>query len=142
MKKIFVVDKDLKHLDYCHKVLQELGYEVAVASSRKEFLEVVYQPKFDLMLMDCFIPLTDVFACILTAKSINSKMGTILMSDQVLTEEQTELANDIADGLLLKPFDPDILEETVNQYFIQAAVKRYQINNYSPLVEEKTNKIM
>ncbi|MCX4353574.1 MAG: response regulator, partial [Lachnospiraceae bacterium] len=62
MQKILVVEDDLDIQELLKNFLQEVGYEVSLASDGVEALSVFSAAQFDLVLLDVMLPKIDGFA--------------------------------------------------------------------------------
>ncbi len=56
MKKVLIVDDEQDILSSIKKILETEGFEAATANSAKKALEMIEKEKFDLVLMDIFMP--------------------------------------------------------------------------------------
>ena len=62
MQKILVVEDDLDIQELLKNFLQEVGYEIILASDGVEALSVFSTAQFDLVLLDVMLPKIDGFA--------------------------------------------------------------------------------
>lgn len=69
--KILVVDDVELHREFAMLVLEEFGCEVSQASNGSEAVELVLKSAFDLVLMDCEMPVMDGLTAAVEIRSRN-----------------------------------------------------------------------
>ena len=60
--RVLIVDDELDHAEICAALLRRRGYNVAVAISGADAIELAHALKPDLILLDLFMPMVDGFS--------------------------------------------------------------------------------
>ena len=108
MQKILVVEDDLDIQELLKNFLQEVGYEVSLASDGVEALSVFSAAQFDLVLLDVMLPKIDGFAvCEFIRKQ--SQVPIIMLTALSGEEEQIRGLDLQVDDYITKPFSMPIL---------------------------------
>src|SRR6476661_9433388 len=71
--RVLIVDDELDHAEICAALLRRRGYNVAVAMSGSDAIELAHALKPDLILLDLFMPAVDGFS---TAASLHEHPDT------------------------------------------------------------------
>ena len=108
MQKILVVEDDLDIQELLKNFLQEVGYEIVLASDGVEALSTFSSAQFDLVLLDVMLPKIDGFAvCELIRKQ--SQVPIIMLTALSGEEEQIRGLDLQVDDYITKPFSMPIL---------------------------------
>ena len=108
MQRILVVEDDLDIQELLKNFLQEVGYEISLASDGVEALSVFSASQFDLVLLDVMLPKIDGFAvCELIRKQ--SQVPIIMLTALSGEEEQIRGLDLQVDDYITKPFSMPIL---------------------------------
>lgn len=102
--KILVADDEVMMRNMILRILESEGYQIAMASSGNEALEMLKADKFDLLLTDVRMPGMSGFDLLKTAKERSPDMAIIVMTgygDAYTVKEALLLG---ADEYLSKPF--------------------------------------
>lgn len=112
MQKILVVEDDLDIQELLKNFLQEVGYEVSLASDGVEALSVFSAAQFDLVLLDVMLPKIDGFAvCEFIRKQ--SQVPIIMLTALSGEEEQIRGLDLQVDDYITKPFSMLLLGKRV-----------------------------
>ena len=108
MQRILVVEDDLDIQELLKNFLQEVGYEIRLASDGVDALSVFSASQFDLVLLDVMLPKIDGFAaCELIRKQ--SQVPIIMLTALSGEEEQIRGLDLQVDDYITKPFSMPIL---------------------------------
>ena len=108
MQRILVVEDDLDIQELLKNFLQEVGYEIVLASDCVEALSTFSSAQFDLVLLDVMLPKIDGFAvCELIRKQ--SQVPIIMLTALSGEEEQIRGLDLQVDDYITKPFSMPIL---------------------------------
>ena len=108
MQKILVVEDDLDIQELLKNFLQEVGYEISLASDGVEALSAFSAAQFDLVLLDVMLPKIDGFAvCEFIRKQ--SQVPIIMLTALSGEEEQIRGLDLQVDDYITKPFSMPIL---------------------------------
>ena len=120
MQKILVVEDDLDIQELLKNFLQEVGYEIILASDGVEALSVFSVSQFDLVLLDVMLPKIDGFAvCEFIRKQ--SQVPIIMLTALSGEEEQIRGLDLQVDDYITKPFSMPLLLRR-----IEAVLRRAQ----------------
>ena len=108
MQRILVVEDDADIQELLKNFLQEVGYEIILASDGVEALSTFSSAQFDLVLLDVMLPKIDGFAvCELIRKQ--SQVPIIMLTALSGEEEQIRGLDLQVDDYITKPFSMPIL---------------------------------
>ena len=108
MPHILIVEDDLDIQDLLKNFLQEVGYEIMIASDGMEAISLFSSAHFDLILLDIMLPKIDGFtACELIRKQ--SQIPIIMLTALNGEEEQIKGLDLQVDDYITKPFSMPIL---------------------------------
>ena len=113
--KILVVDDDMIVLNSCKRVLESEGFEVHLASSANEALEVLEIDGFGLLLIDVKMPEHNGMWLIREVKGKFQEIPIVVMSGYPTPETIADGLKLGADSFIAKPFTPDELIESVQK---------------------------
>ncbi len=112
---ILIVDDEDIVLDSCRRVLEADGFEVMLASSAEEALEIMERRLPVALLMDIKMPERDGIYLMGQIREKWLEIPVIVMTGYPTTETIAEAAKMGAATLISKPFTPDELVETVRR---------------------------
>jgi DNA-binding NtrC family response regulator len=113
--KILVVDDEDIVLESCRKVLEADGFEVLLAASADQALEMIRDEPPALLLVDIKMPDRDGVYLIREVRKEHPDMPIVLMTGYTTKETVSEAAQIGVATLIAKPFTPDELAETVRR---------------------------
>jgi DNA-binding response OmpR family regulator len=119
LKKVVVVDDDLKVTTLVEKVLTENGFQVFTAAEGKRALELVESEKPDVLVTDILQPGHDgVSLCNLIKKDATLSHIKVIIISGVYNEANFKLlTNCTPDGFIAKPLDAGKLIDLVKRIF-------------------------
>lgn len=112
-KIILIVDDEVIVLESCRRVLEADGFEVMLASSAEEALEIIKCRLPVALLMDIKMPERDGIYLMGQIREKWREIPVIVMTGYPTTETIADAAKMGAATLISKPFTPDELVETV-----------------------------
>lgn len=133
MKKIFIIEDDLKIIKYIKKYLEGYEYEVKVIEDFENVIDEVFIASADLIILDINLPKFDGFYFL---KLIRKKLKTpvIILSARSEIVEQIRGIELGADDYVTKPFSRELLLAKIN-----AVLRRVeQVYDSSIKVEDLT----
>jgi CheY-like chemotaxis protein len=112
---VLVVDDEAFVADVCMMMLKALGFEVFVASSGREALEVYQknQAEIDLVLLDVVMEDMGGGEAFDLMKKINPDVRVVLISGDLFNSEATSILKRGCDGFIHKPFGLKDMSETI-----------------------------
>jgi CheY-like chemotaxis protein len=104
-------------------ILREAGYLVDTAENGAAAVEKHYANEYDVILMDCQMPIMDGFEAttrIRTTENSSNRVPIIAFTGHDLLDHPLNYIEYGMDGFLPKPVDPNLLIQTVRQAARQA----------------------
>ena len=104
---ILVVDDSPTHRMVARRLLERRGHRISVAASGREGLEAAQAHRFDIVLLDLWMPGMGGFetaAAIRASEERGGRVPIIAMSADTVSELTDNLADADMDGLIAKPF--------------------------------------
>jgi CheY-like chemotaxis protein/HPt (histidine-containing phosphotransfer) domain-containing protein len=114
--RVLLVEDDPVNVTVTRLQLERLGCEVSVANHGEEAVATAGVHAFDVILMDCHMPVMDGFAATRAIRkgSGRSRDATILaLTASVMEEDRQRIAEAGADDFLSKPIELDVLGEAL-----------------------------
>jgi two-component system response regulator HydG len=105
---VLVVDDDPSFVESIVPVLTGAGYRIHVAQTGPQALELTSSVTADCLLLDLRLPVISGLEVYLRLKEANRLVPTILVTGHASDDEAKRLCP-MAQGLLVKPFDPALL---------------------------------
>jgi len=112
--RILVVDDQKPILDLCVKVLGRIGYEVDGTTEGEVALSKIAAGPLDLLVVDYKMPGINGFEVIRRARTLNRALKIVLITGHGTREVVGEAIDGGVNGILVKPFTPDELTQTIN----------------------------
>lgn len=114
--RLLVVDDDEAIRTFLGHLLESEGYEVELAENGSVALEKIAAQPFDLVITDIAMPEKDGIETIISVRDSNPSTKIIAISGVEKNERLLEIAQMYkADASLKKPFDNDVLLETIKK---------------------------
>lgn len=125
MQHILIVEDDLDIQNLLRNFLQEVGYEIAIASDGMEAITLFSSVHFDLILLDIMLPKIDGFTvCELIRRQ--SQVPIIMLTALGGEEEQIRGLDLQVDDYITKPFSMPILIRKIAAVLRRSTVKSDQ----------------
>ena len=121
---LLVVEDNRINQKVAQRILDRLGHSVILASSGQEALDTVFAQDFDIVLMDCQMPIMDGFEATRRIRASERESGSPRIPIVALTANATQSDIDRCleagmDAHLAKPIDVDTLVETLTRWSSQ-----------------------
>ena len=116
-KKILVVEDNEDNREIFVFRLQQLDFEVLVASNGKEALEIASRSKPDLIFMDLRMPVMDGWEATRALRQTEwgRDLPVIAVTAHAMKEEREKALNAGCDEFILKPVDYSIIQRTIQR---------------------------
>ncbi len=135
-KKVLVVDDNEMNIKVVEGFLKDTGVHVTTAGGGREALAILKIKKFDLILLDAFMPVVDgpeVFRTIRgDERSKNHDTPCVVLTADALSGSEKKYMDIGFDAYLPKPVEADKLKETVRKFL---RVEKKPIKPQSELIE-------
>ncbi len=118
MEKILVIDDEQIIRTSCVRSLGPEGYEIKLASSGKEGLELLEKESFRLVLLDLKMPDMDGIEVLKKVKDRWPETKVVMITGYSTVETAVKTLKLGAFSYLEKPFTPDALLEAVKEAFL------------------------
>jgi signal transduction histidine kinase/CheY-like chemotaxis protein len=123
-KTILLVEDNPVNQKIAQAMLGKLGHDVIVAENGQIAVEAAANGSFDLILMDCQMPVMDGYEATKTIRqneqATNSRIPIVAMTANAYPEDIEKCMASGMDGHLTKPVDMSTLNKTVESYLYSA----------------------
>ncbi len=119
-RRILIVDDNRTNQMVAKAMLSESGYLADVASNGKEAVNFVSQNSYDLVLMDCNMPVMDGYEATQKIRQLPHQSGRtpIFAMTAIDNPQDVQRCLDIGmDGFLIKPLNLQVLRKTLDELF-------------------------
>jgi PAS domain S-box-containing protein len=113
--KILVVDDERVIREGCREVLTLEGFEVVLAESGEQGLEMIEKVHFDVVLLDLMMPGISGFDVLSHIKALHPDTSIIVITGYATVEHSIEAMKNGAFDFIPKPFSPDQLRVVVSK---------------------------
>jgi len=113
--RILVVDDDDMILESLVSILESEGYVASTARTGKEAIEKTEKEFFNAMLVDIHLPDMTGIEVISRVSETTPRMKKLILTGFPETHTAIDAVNKKADAYLVKPFDPELLLELIEQ---------------------------
>jgi len=130
--RILVADDEESHRIMLRAVLQEEGYEVAVAADGPEAIRAMEQEPFDLILLDIRMPGMDGIEALMEIRKISPYVPVLMMTAYASVKTAVDALKAGAFEYLIKPLDIDELK-----ILIETALEHYHLREENLVLKER-----
>jgi PAS domain S-box-containing protein len=113
--KILVIDDEPRIRDACRMILQEEGFEVALAADGNEGVSMIQERHFDIILVDLMMPGLSGLEVLSLVKEQHPDTVVIVITGYATLEHSISAMKRGAFDFVPKPFTPDQLRAVVNK---------------------------
>ena len=115
--RILVVDDERDTLDLIDLTLRTAGYQIHLANSGTECLEMLRRESYDVVLLDIMMPDMTGYEVHETLKGEMENLPPIIyLTAKAMPEDREEALRAGANGFLAKPFTMQDLKDTLYEY--------------------------
>jgi len=127
-KRVLVVDDSAVNREVAAAFLEDLGCAVGFAANGQEAIDAATTSKFDLVLMDCQMPVLDGFAATAAIRARNtgatrSDVPIVALTANAFASDRDRCLAAGMDDFLAKPFMPDAFEACVGGWLLRSGPK-------------------
>ena len=118
-KRVLVAEDNLINQKVIARILKKMGFWVEVADNGREALALFEKQTFDVVLMDCQMPVMDGFACTQAIRSLDSakaEVPIIAITANAMAGDRERCLNAGMDDYLAKPVRPEILQRVLDNW--------------------------
>jgi len=113
--RVLVVDDEVGVRTVCGRVLGQVGYEVAEATSGQEAVGLARRESFDLLLVDIMMPGMNGLETFRAVKALQPDLVGVVMTAYATVDNAVEAVNLGFSGFVVKPFRLHELEAAVRE---------------------------
>ena len=117
---VLLVEDNFVNQKVATVLLQRLGLKVKITSNGREAVEAVSNQKFDLILMDCHMPIMDGFEATVAIREIEARTNTyspiIAVTALAMSGDRERCIAAGMDDYLSKPIDVDLLKAKISHW--------------------------
>ena len=114
--KVLVVEDNLMNQMYIQSLLEKWSVEHNIANNGIEALEQHNKNNYDLILMDCQMPVMDGYEATKTIRLKDSSMPIIALTASSMREDRVAALEQGFTDFMTKPFTPEQLKELLARY--------------------------
>ena len=114
--RILVVEDNPVNQAVALGIIENIGFDADVADNGREGLDKLANEHFDLVLMDCQMPVLDGYAAtreLRASEKNGARKPVIALTANAMTGDEEKCREAGMDDYLCKPFEPEILEQKV-----------------------------
>lgn len=117
-KRVLVVEDTLANQRLAFVILQKLGYDISIAADGQKAVTDCLSNKYDLILMDCQMPVMDGYeaASVIKQKGVNQETVIIAMTANALEGERDKCLAAGMDDYISKPITLDKLNRVIKHW--------------------------
>lgn len=124
--KVLLVEDSLVNQEVAREFLEDIVGEIAIANNGEEAVSMSLDQEFDLILMDCQMPVMDGFEATKTIRAREQKSGQaplpiIALTANAFASDKEQCLNAGMSDFLSKPFMPDDFETMICKWLTPAA---------------------
>lgn len=103
-------------------ILEKMGCDVTVAANGKEAVERYKEHRFDIILMDCKMPIMDGYAATREIRNIENQRGdgrytpVVALTSKVMTGDKAQCLNAGMDDYIAKPIRKEKVCTAINKW--------------------------
>ena len=114
--RVLIVDDERDTLDLIDLTLRTAGYDIHLANSGEESLEMIRSNTFDIVLLDIMMPDMSGFDVLRTLKEESDNHPVVFLTAKAMPEDRQEGMDLGADDFLAKPVTRGSLLDTIKKH--------------------------
>ena len=114
-KTVLIVDDDIAIREYLKKFMEKLDFTVYLAVDGEDAVRNIKKHKFDLLLLDLFMPYIDGEQLVKILEKRNLKIPVIVVSGHLTKDNIARLMKMNIRNFIAKPVDPHKLYEEIEK---------------------------
>ncbi len=141
-RRILLVEDDRTNQLVASSILKKYGFQVEIASNGKEAIDRLSAHSYEIVLMDCQMPVMDGYEATRTIRRtespvLNHQIPIIAMTANAMDESRDECIRAGMDDFLTKPVNPHDLVEKIESFLKQTNHEVSPISLQSASITEK-----
>ncbi|MGH1386239.1 response regulator [Kordia sp.] len=118
---ILIVDDNAVNGLLTQKILEREQIQTKVVLSGFSALDIIEKQKFDLILMDMFMPKLNGLETIQKIRENNNNVPIILLTAMEISDAYSKVVNTKISGVISKPFEPEMLYDKIDYVIHQSS---------------------
>ncbi|MDV6348499.1 response regulator [Nitrosomonas sp. Is35] len=114
--RILVAEDNPVNQEVAKAMLNRLGMETTIANDGKQAVELVYSNPYDIILMDCQMPVMDGFAATSEIRKQFNNIPIIALTANATEDDRTHCLNAGMNDFLSKPYSIDQLQQKITDW--------------------------
>ncbi|MDE2388780.1 MAG: response regulator, partial [Betaproteobacteria bacterium] len=114
--RILVAEDNPVNQEVAKAMLSKLGMEATIAADGKRAVELVYNTPFDIILMDCQMPVMDGFEATSKIREQFGDIPIIALTANATEDDRTRCLNAGMNDFLSKPYSIDQLQQKISDW--------------------------
>jgi len=114
--RILVAEDNPVNQEVAKAMLNRLGMETTIASDGKQAVELVYSNSYDIILMDCQMPVMDGFEATSEIRKQYGNIPIIALTANATEDDRTHCLNAGMNDFLSKPYSIDQLQQKITDW--------------------------
>ena len=111
-----IVDDNKNNRDVLQMFISSLGGESKTARDGSEAVDMVERAEYDIIFMDCHMPVMDGFQTIEKIRNMGIHTPIVMVTADITKETEEKAGAAGVDGFMLKPIDVEELKNTLDKY--------------------------
>lgn len=137
-KKALLAEDNLVNQEVICTILESFGIHVTVVSNGSEAVNKSEKNKYDIILMDCHMPVMDGFTATQIIRSREDKTPIIAITARAISNDKELCLQAGMDDYLSKPIDEDELIATLSKWLADRAQDDKATSETEEIVEQRT----
>jgi two-component system, sensor histidine kinase and response regulator len=122
--RILLVDDNVINQKIALKIVSKIGYRADIAQNGQEAIEALNQVAYNLVFMDCQMPILDGYEATRiirneTSSTINPKVPIVAMTAHAMKGAKEECMAAGMDDYISKPITPDTIAEMIRKWIVR-----------------------
>lgn len=137
--KILVAEDNKTNQEVMKEMLKSFGYSTDIAANGKEALEYTEKKQYDIIFMDCQMPVLNGYTATKEIKKLHKNTYIIALTASASVENKKKCLQSGMDDFISKPIEIQILKNKIQIYCSQHKKTEVKIHS-SPLLSKFNNK--
>ncbi len=121
--RTLLVDDNVINQKIALKIMSKMGFQADVAQNGREAIEILSQAAYDLVFMDCQMPVLDGYEATRiirgeTSRTINPGVPIVAMTAHAMEGAREECIAAGMDDYIAKPVTPDAIAEMIRKWVV------------------------
>lgn len=115
-ESILLVKDNKLNILVATQFLKKWNLDYQIAENGQEVLDLIKENSFELVLMDCMMPVMDGFEATREIRKTNSDIPILALTASAMAEDKKNILESDLNDYELKPFDPERLNQKIAKF--------------------------